>query len=184
MIEGRLVNLRAQDMGDLDRITAWINDREVTRHLNARYPFSRDAEEVWLTGRTSTPISFENVHFAIETKDGTHIGGVSFHYVYAESRKAHLGIMIGDKEFWSKGYGTDAMITMLRFGFEQMNLHRIDLSVDADNPRARACYRRCGFVEEGVSRQARYGRGVYTDQIVMGILREEFEQLLAGSVSP
>ena len=82
--------------------------------------------------------------------------------------------MIGDKAYWSRGLGTDAMLTLLRFGFDEMNLHRIDLVVDADNERAIACYRKCGFIEEGRLRRVRYGRGRYVDQLVMGILQDEF----------
>jgi RimJ/RimL family protein N-acetyltransferase len=116
-------------------------------------------------------------NYAIETKGGVHIGSIGLHYVIPENRKAHLGIMIGDKAHWSRGYGTDAMLTLLRFGFDEMNLHRIDLSVDADNAGAIACYRKCGFVEEGRLRRQRYVRGAYIDQLWMGILREEFHAL-------
>ena len=174
MIEGKLVNLRAVEMGDLDRNVTWFNDAEVTEHLSVRYPMSRAAEEEWMKLRTSSPMTYDNVFFAIETKDGTHIGNISFNYSFAESRKAHLGITIGDKRYWSQGYGTDAMRTLLRFGFDEMNLHRIDLTVDEDNARAIACYRKCGFVEEGRMRQARYTRGRYIDWVVMGVLRDEF----------
>jgi RimJ/RimL family protein N-acetyltransferase len=85
--------------------------------------------------------------------------------------------MIGDKAYWSKGYGTDAIVTFLRFAFEEMNLHRVDLTVDADNARAIACYRKCGFVEEARLRRARYGRGRYGDQLIMGMLSDEFSAL-------
>lgn len=179
MIEGKLVNLRAQEMADLDRMLRWVNDREVTRHLNVRYPYSRLAEEAFITDRASQVMTYANVHFAIETKDGAHIGGLGFHVVQPENRKATLGIMIGDKECWSKGYGADALLTLLRFGFDQMNLHRIELNVDADNERAIACYRKCGFVEEGRTRKARYLRGAYMDQLVMSLLRREFYALSA-----
>ncbi len=174
MIEGKLVNLRAVEMGDVDHYCQWLNDREVTRHLNMRYQMSRAAEEAWLRERTAKPLSFDNVNFAIETKDGVHIGSVGFHDVSPEDRKARLGIMIGEKDYWSKGYGTDAMLTLLRFAFEEMNLYRVDLTVDEDNERAIACYRKCGFVEEARLRQERYLRGAYRDQLVMGILRDEF----------
>jgi RimJ/RimL family protein N-acetyltransferase len=175
MIEGALVNLRAPEMGDLERNYAWMNDAEVTRYLNARYPLALAAEEAWMRGQTGSPVSYQHPMFAIETKDGTHIGNLDFHEVRPEDGKARLGIMIGDKAYWSKGYGADAIVTLLRFAFEQMNLHRVDLTVDADNARAIACYRKCGFVEEARLRDERYRDGRYGDQLVMGILRPEFE---------
>jgi len=181
MIEGKLTNLRAQEVTDLDRLHAWINDREVTRFLSMRYQVSYAAEEVWVRDRASRAIAFGDVHFAIETKDGVHIGGIGFHQTSPEDRRARLGVMIGDKAYWSKGYGTDAMVTFLRFAFGEMNLHRVDLTVDAENERAIACYRKCGFVEEVRQRRARYGRGRYGDQLIMGILRDEFSALWGAS---
>ncbi len=174
MIEGSIVNLRAQHVEDVDRICRWVNDPEVTQHLAIRYPFPRLYEENWIRGRASAPQSFTNVHFAIETKDGAFIGNLGFHVVSAEDRNAHLGMMIGEKEHWSRGYGTDALKTLLRFAFGEMNLHRVDLTVDASNDRGIACYRKCGFVEEGRLRDARYQHGRYSDQLTMGLLREEF----------
>lgn len=175
MIEGTLVNLRAPEVSDIERNQAWINDPEVTRYLNARYPISMAAEDVWIRAQAQAMLSYHTVFFAIETKDGVHIGNTSFHEVRPEDRKARLGIMIGDKAYWSKGYGTDAIITVLRFAVDEMNLHRVDLTVDAENERAIACYVKCGFVEEARLRDERYGGGRYRDQLIMGILRGEFE---------
>jgi RimJ/RimL family protein N-acetyltransferase len=174
MIEGKLVNLRAREMDDLERNTRWINDREVTRHLSMRYLMSLAAEEAWMRDSISAPLSYAAVNFAIDTKEGTHIGNTGFHETSPEDQSARLGIVIGEKAYWSRGYGTDALLTLMRFGFDQMNLHRIDLLVDEDNGRARACYRTCGMVEEARLRQERYARGAYHDQLVMGILRDEF----------
>jgi [ribosomal protein S5]-alanine N-acetyltransferase len=178
MIEGELVNLRAREMSDLERNHRWMNDREVTRYLSMRYPISLMAEEVWMREGAAQPMAFgTGVFFAIDTKDGTQIGNINFHETSAEQRKARLGVVIGEKAHWSKGYGTDAMRTFLRFAFDEMNLHRVDLTVDADNGRAIACYRKCGFVEEVRMRQARFVRGAFCDQFVMGILRDEFHAL-------
>lgn len=183
MIEGRLIKLRAVELSDVDRYVAWLNDREVTRHLQRRYQLSRLAEENWLRKDDTKLIGFAGGNYAIETKDGVHIGSVGFHYANPENRKATLGIAIGDKAYWSKGYGTDAILTLLRFGFDEMNLHRIDLGVDADNARAIACYWKCGFVEEGRLRDTRYVRGQHRDQLWMGILREEFHAK-HGTIAP
>ncbi len=175
MIEGTLVNLRAREASDVERAYRWINDGEVTRFLSTRYPISLAAEEAWMQRDVSMPVSYGDARFAIETKDGVHIGFVNLHGTSAEDRRAWLGIMIGDKAYWSKGYGTDTMRTLLRFGFEEMNLHRIELTVDERNERARACYRKCGFVEEARLRQTRFAEGAYHDTLWMGILREEWE---------
>jgi len=180
MIEGKKVVLRPKEMADLDRYYAWINDPEVTRFLIMRYGISRAAEEAWLAGRVEQAISYGDVGFAIDTKDGVHIGSIDFHHAIPEDRAARLGIMIGDKAYWSKGYGTDAMRTFVGFGFGEMNLNRIDLTVDARNERAIACYRKCGFVEEARLRQDRFSEGAYHDTLVMGVLREEWLVAEAG----
>ncbi len=174
MIEGKLINLRAPEFSDLERNTRWINDREVTRFLQMRYQMSGLAEEEWLRDLCSKPISFERAFFAIEAKDGAHIGNTNLFNASAENRSAELGIMIGEKEYWSRGFGTDALVTLARFGFDEMNLNRIQLTVYDFNERAQAAYRKAGFVEEGRLRQAMYRVGEYHDIVVMGLLRDEF----------
>ncbi len=179
MLEGTLVRLRALEPTDLGRAYTWINDREVTRYLAARYPLSRADEERWLNERPTN--SFGGVRLAIESKDGAHIGNIDLHQPNAEDRKAGLGIMIGDKAYWANGYGTDAIVTLLRFAFHEMGLNRVWLHVFDFNERAIACYTKCGFREEGRLRQHRFTEGRYCDTLVMGVLREEFEALHGGA---
>ncbi|MBI4571236.1 MAG: GNAT family N-acetyltransferase [Chloroflexi bacterium] len=176
MLEGTMVRLRALEMGDLERDYLWVNDREVTRFISMRYPMSRAEEERWLRDRPGNGYA-AGVVLAIETKDGVHIGNLGLHEVNADDRKAALGIVIGDKSYWSNGYGTDAIVTLLRFGFGEMNLHRVLLHVIEFNERAIACYRKCGFQEEGRLRQHRFSQGRYWDVLVMGVLRDEFDAL-------
>jgi RimJ/RimL family protein N-acetyltransferase len=174
VIEGKLVHLRAPEMTDLERNTRWINDRAVTRFLSMRYLMSSAAEEGWLRGRCSRPMSFGDTFFAIETKDGEHIGNTNLFDVSPEDRKAEFGIMIGEKAYWSKGYGSDAAQTLLRFAFDEMNLNRVQLDTYAFNERALAAYRKSGFVEEGRRRQATFREGTYHDVVVMSALRHEW----------
>lgn len=181
MLKGKTVNLRPLEAGDLDRVFTWINDQEVTRFIAARYPISKAEEERWLT--TRPPADFSNVVLAIETKDGAHIGNCGLHEGQPENRKASLGIMIGEKDYWSNGYGSDAIITLLRFGFYEMGLNRVWLHVYAFNERAIACYKKVGFVVEGTLRQNAYQEGKFIDTVTMGILRSEFDQLHGGPPS-
>jgi RimJ/RimL family protein N-acetyltransferase len=175
MIEGKLVNLRAPEMSDLERNTRWINDREVTRTLAMRYPMSLAAEEVWMRDRVSRPLAYDHVFFAIDTKDGVHIGNTNFFSISPEDRRAELGLMIGEKSYWGQGYGTDAIRTLVQFGFQEMNLNRIHLTTYSFNHAAQAVYRKCGFVEEGRHRRQRYAEGEYHDVLVMGLLRDEWQ---------
>jgi RimJ/RimL family protein N-acetyltransferase len=85
--------------------------------------------------------------------------------------------MIGEKDCWSQGYGTDAILTLLRHAFFEMNLHRVELQVYADNLRGIACYRKCGFIEEVRHRRYRYRNGEWIDALTMGVLRREFTAL-------
>ena len=177
MIEGTIVNLRAQEMGDLERNHRWVNDRELTRFLGARYQFSLLAEENWMRERTGKVMAFGgDMGFAIETKDGRHIGNTGLHRASPENRSADMGIMIGEKECWGRGYGTDALRTLVRFGFEEMNLNRIALDVYDFNERAIASYLKCGFIEEGRRRQDIYKGGRYIDVVMMSLLRDDWEK--------
>ena len=175
MLEGKLVRLRAREPDDVERAYTWINDRVVTQFLTARYPLSRADEQRWLEGTTSG--FADGVHLAVDTLEGVHIGNIDLTETRAEDRKAGLGVMIGEKKYWSNGYGTDAIVTLLRFAFEEMNLNRVWLTALEFNDRAIACYKKCGFQEEGRLRQELFSGGRYHDLVAMGVLRDEFAAL-------
>ena len=175
MLEGRLVRLRAIEPGDRARAHIWLNDPEVTYYLTMRHAPST-TDDTWLSD--SSPNGYgRDVRLAVEAKDGTHIGAINLHQVNAEDRKAGLGIVIGEKAYWSRGFGRDAVLTLLRFAFHQMNLNRVWLRVLGGHDGAIACYRKCGFREEARLRQDVYRHGRYWDGVLMGILRDEFEAL-------
>ncbi|KPJ62633.1 hypothetical protein AMJ44_15390 [candidate division WOR-1 bacterium DG_54_3] len=176
MIEGKKVRIRALEKTDIDEIMKWVNDEEVKDNLLMRYPVSRYQEEKWI--ETALDDSNQrNKVFAIETKEGIYLGGIGLHRIDWENRNAEAGIVIGKKEHWNKGYGTDAMMAILDFAFSQMNLHRVYLRVFEYNLRGIRSYQKCGFKKEGVLRQDRYDNGEYHNTVMMGILRDEFKKL-------
>jgi RimJ/RimL family protein N-acetyltransferase len=102
------------------------------------------------------------------------IGVAGYHAIDWRNRSAELGLFIGEKTFWNAGYGTDAVRTLVRWGFRQLNLNRVFLRVFEDNAGAIRCYEKVGFRQEGRLRQDRFQEGRYLDTIVMGLLRDEF----------
>jgi len=180
MLEGQLVRLRRPELTDAERCYRWFNDQDVVGNLIAqRYLISLAEEERFLRGMPEMSYSNGGI-LAIETKDGRHIGMTSFYDVRMEDSQAGLAITIGEKEWWSKGYGGDAVLTLVGFGFHQMNLNRVWLTTVEYNKRAIACYKRCGFREEACLRQDVFRHGRYWDFVQMAILRQEFDEQQEG----
>jgi len=171
-IQGKRVRLRAIERSDIPTFVRWLNDPEVTQYLLMYMPFSQAQEERWFESHLNDSSSHI---FGTETPEGKLIGNIGIDEIDWKDRKAVLGIVIGEKEYWGQGYGTDAIRALLRFAFTNMNLNRIRLSVFDYNERAQRCYRKCGFQLEGRLRQAHFSDGRYHDELVMGILREEFD---------
>jgi RimJ/RimL family protein N-acetyltransferase len=102
-------------------------------------------------------------------------GDISFLNFDQHERSAEVGIFIGEKEAWNKGYGTEAMQLMVNHGFADFNLNRIYLRVFEINPRGIHCYEKVGFQHEGRQRQAHYLDGKYIDVLMMSILKHEWK---------
>ena len=168
MLYGTKIRLRALERADIPRFVKWFNDPEVREHLAMYRPLSLAQEEKWFERHAELDPA-DHV-FAIETLEGEHIGNVGLHRVDWKDRHAELGIVIGEKEYWSQGYGTDTILTLLAYAFETLNLHRVFLRVDADNLRGIRCYEKCGFQREGTLREVVFRDGAYKDQHLMAVL--------------
>lgn len=177
MYVGEKVKLREYKKEDMKQAQEYVNDPDVKSLLTPGIPFLYTFEDQmkWFEGNSANK---ETYSFAIETlTDGKYIGGCGINNVDFKNSVAVVGIFIGDKNYWSKGYGTDAMKTLVSFIFNEMNINKIKLHVYSFNPRAIKSYEKCGFIKEGVLRQEIFRKGKYHDQIIMGLLRDEFDQL-------
>lgn len=169
-LEGSLVRLRALDEADLPRLSDMFNDPDVLFFLDqVVFPQSAAGTREWWE---ATRHADDQVVFAIETLAGDLIGACDLRDLWGRSRTAGLGIWIG-QAYWGHGYGTDAVRVACRFGFGEMNLHRIELHVHETNERGRRAYERVGFKEEGRLREAHFVDGRRVDVLVMGLLSDE-----------
>jgi len=139
--------------------------------MDAPYPPSLDLTRKQLEERD--PDSYGNVNLMIETLDGRTIGIVALREAEPEIGEAMLDIYLGEKDTWGQGYATDAMRTICRYGFDKMRLHRISLTVIAENEAARRVYEKVGFVEEGRMREAFRRDGKWHAKVIMGLLEGE-----------
>jgi RimJ/RimL family protein N-acetyltransferase len=177
ILKGELVQLSALDAEELSKAFArWGRDSEFKRLLdsNAIHLNSQKVSQKWLEKEIEEQKS--NQHwFSIRTLDGDKLLGDIDLFVHNWSgRDAFVGLGIGERDFWGKGYGTDVMRVILRYAFTEVNLHRVTLTVFEYNPRAIRSYEKAGFRHEGRLRGLLNREGRRWDELFMGILREEW----------
>ncbi|NLZ26880.1 MAG: GNAT family N-acetyltransferase [Chloroflexi bacterium] len=181
ILYGENVRLRATERTDIPVFQRWINDPEVTEYLSNIFPYSLEAETAWYESILKRPMAEHPLVIDLSLTQGNTgkpewlpIGNCAFMHITDIHRSAEVGIFLGEKEYWSQGYGTEAMRLMLKFGFEDLNFYRIWLRVLESNHRARKSYLKSGFIEEGRFRKAEFRHGFYNDIILMSILQEEW----------
>ncbi len=174
-LQGKLTVLKITDPErDADLYNAWMKDSQFMRLLDS------DPMTLWPKKMTKDWLEKhldDFLQFSIFRKDQPEkpIGFIGLDGINWISGDAWVGIGIGERDCWGKGYGTDAMNVLLCYAFCQLNLHRVSLSVFDYNPRAIRSYEKAGFVREGVEPQFLEREGKRFDLILMGILRAEWK---------
>lgn len=170
--DGERIYFRPVELEDEPRCRTWVNDPRNWATLYRCLPMNARREREWIE---SLYADDRDVVFGVVVKDGDRlIGTTGLHQIERIHRKAEFGICIGEAEYQDKGYGSEATVLMVKFGFDVLNLHRIALGVFGDNARARRVYEKAGFVREGVHRQAFFRNGRWHDGVRYAILREEW----------
>jgi len=173
MLKGEKVILRPGRREDVARQHEFNQDIELYG-LDCAFPQISSLEKTQADFETwATKPDQNSAWFAIEA-DGKYIGNCCLLGLRNPHGNLELGIVIGDRDYWGRGYGRDATRLLLKFGFHYLGARRIVLTTHAKNERAIRCYRACGFVEEGRPRKAIWVEGEYVDLVNMSILREEW----------
>ena len=175
-LQGKRVNLCPLDEKDLHIFHKWITDLEVTKTtVSSSKIFTVVDELQWLKDAKSKTKEGTSFTLAILTKQAQLIGISTLRNTEDVNRKAEFGIVIGEKAYWSKGYGREATTLMLDFAFNVLNLHSVSLGVYSYNMRALRAYQAVGFTKTGLLREAHFWGGTYYDIIQMDILAHEFK---------
>ena len=172
MIAGEHVILRAFEPDDAQRCYLWMNDPNIVRTLKSRYPIAFQNEVEWL--ERSMNASASERHFAIERRDDrTHIGNASIHDIDWISRTGWFGLFIGEPTAWNRGFGSDAIQTLVRFAFDEMNIRKLRINIFDYNDKARHVLTSRGFVQEGVLRRDFFREGQFHDIVIFSIFRDD-----------
>ncbi len=174
LFHGELVQLAANDPeADAEIMEIWHRDTEFFRLAYGRVAQAWSLQKIKRRIEHHTAEPDEPV-FAIRTRADDKLIGQMGLWIMPGGADGMVWILIGERDYWGKGYGTDAMRVMLRYAFDELNLHRVSLRVFGFNQRAIRSYEKCGFAHEGVSRNALNKMGQRWDEVWMGILRSDW----------
>ena len=172
-IASERVELRPFEEGDIDDFCVWLNDREVTHFMfYGQTPWTKEQVSEFVLGQINNP---NNVIFiALDRESGNSIGFCGIYDWHRTGRRAEMRILIGAKEIWGKGIGTEIVELLTWYGFDRLNLHRMYLGFTAANSAAGRAYEKAGYEHEGVLRDDIYRNGQYYDSVRMGLLRPQY----------
>ncbi len=170
MIKGTRIRLRHKKLSDARNDYTWQTDPELAQ-LDAVPQLTIGFAQYLIDHAWELRFSSHTRRrFAIETLEGKHIGNCSYYNINETEGTAELGIMIGNRDYWDKGYGTDTVITLVNYVFQKTNLNRIYLKTLESNTRAQKCFAKCNFTQYG-----RLSRDGY-DFVLMELHREQWQQ--------
>lgn len=161
-IYGNLVYLKHLNSKDQKQIRRWNKDPGVSKYREVdRF---RDKK-------------LQSVGFGIyDQKTSKLIGDIDISSIDPKYKHAEIGMAIGDKNYWNKGYGTDLVKTILRFCFKELKLNKVYLDVWEKNKKAIGCYLKCGFKKDGVLREHVFRDGMYHNKWIMSVLKREWKK--------
>ena len=170
MIKGSKVKIRDRRLSDARNEYNWMKDPELAK-LDAAPPIRMSFSEYLVEFNSDFHYPcVTRQRFAIETLEGKHIGNCSFYNISPDKRETELGIMIGDRDYWNKGYGEDTIRLLVNYIFERQKLNRVYLKTLDWNLRAHACFKKCGFMPFGTLVRDGYSF------LLMEVNREDWEK--------
>ena len=170
---GKRIILRPPEERDIELFIKWFNDPDVRQFVTTSFPVFLQDEKEWLE-----KIRKEKDHsvvLVIETKEGIPIGTIGLHQINWIDRTATTGAVIGNKKYWSRGYGSEAKLLLLEYAFNTLNLRKICSSVFGFNKRSQAYNLKCGYHVEGRKKAQRFRNGKYHDEILMAIFKSDWK---------
>ena len=172
-IKGKKVLLRAIEPEDMEFLRSMINDEEMEHNvIGWSFPVSKYEQQKWFESQVQNK---NNIRFIIQT-EGKSIGLATLTNIDWKNRKACQGIKLCGYDIKQKGYGTDTVLAIMKYAFEELQLNKLFTTILEENIISRKLYKKCGWTEEGVLKESIFKNNKYNNEIFVGILRQEYEE--------
>ena len=169
------IYLRALELDDYKTSIKWRNDSQIWDMLGGpKYFVSEAYERKWVENTIFNPKDVKLAVCLLEV--GKYIGNVYMTDIDEINRSCHSHVLIGDKDYWGKGYAREALMKAIEYMFNERNMHRIQANVLETNTQSLKMHKKCGYKVDGMLREAVFKAGRYQNQYVLSLLRDEFER--------
>lgn len=174
ILKGTRITLRPLKLSDASIFVRWLKDKEVTKFLTWHSSVALEAEKKWIKTQLK---KVDEIFWAIENEENKLVGNCAIR-LKPHDKVANLGIIIGEKEEWGKGYAGEVIELIGNFVFKKLKYQRLELSLDMENKKAFKAYRKSGFKLEGRRRRFRFNTITkkFSDDGIMSILKEEWDK--------
>jgi RimJ/RimL family protein N-acetyltransferase len=173
ILKGEKIFLRPINLDDVNsKYLSWLHDDQVMQGI-ATSGYTLENLAVYVSERISKP---DVAFFAIcDLGSNEHIGNIKIDFHDPKANVSELGLLIGNKNYWGRGVGSEACRLALTYGFNTMALRKIYLAVYENNQTAKRLYEKLGFKLEGTLRKHVIANGELYDKYLMGIFKNEFQ---------
>lgn len=172
-LKGKKVYLRAVEKEDMEFLREMINDPEMESNVVGwSFPVSKYEQEKWFENQVQNK---KDIRYIVEV-DGNRIGLITITNIDWKNRKACHGIKLYSDEVRGKGYATDAVITIMKYAFEELQLNKLYSTILEYNIPSMNLYKKCGWSVDGVLRESTFKGNQYVNEVAVSILKKDYEE--------
>ena len=174
-LSGEQIYFKPFSRADIPIWHSWFNSQELTEHMNkGAFPNTEEAQEEFFQ-RLSKSKTDVQLAIALKTDDSL-VGIVGIHSINWLHHRGDVSIFVADTKHWGKGIATEAISLIVRHAFTKLNLRRLTSGMSSLNTGSRKSFEKNGFIIEGTLREHFFYKGSYVDELMMGLLREDWER--------
>lgn len=175
-IKGKFVTLRAIERSDMEFMKEMMNDDYIEdKVVGWSFPISSLQQERWYENSIGNSTQ---QRYIVETPEDGPVGLATLINIDWKNRHAEHGIKLAHRDFRGKGIGTDTVMAIMRYAFDELQMVRLEGAWFAENTASKGLYEKCGWREEGCKRNYIFKKGKFRDLYVTGILAEEYYELI------
>lgn len=177
IIRGKFVTLRAIERADMKLLCEMFNDPEIEKNvLGWAFPLSMEQQNHWFDAHFADS---QNQRFMIDLPDGRTVGVVGLTEIDWKNKTATEGIKLHGSQPRGKGIGTDSLLALFRYAFDELGLHRLNMSRLEENEGSKGVHTNCGIKDEGLLREAVFKGGRYHNVVICGITEQDYREHVA-----